>query len=74
LRKEGGNPIIGKTFWFIVSKNRKFRIYRREPVLNNSPIRNSNDERIESLDNSRYLINNMNLNEETSLFVGNENN
>lgn len=74
LRKDGGNPIIGKIFWFVVSKNRKFRIYRRDPVeinvANNRNLNNNNE--VEISNNSRDLINNENANEETSLLVRSE--
>lgn len=79
LRKEGGSRIIGKLFWFLVSKNRKFRIYRRDEFVNNNNNnlpRISNNDLIDNaltIDNSRDLINNSgDNNEETSLLVRSE--
>lgn len=73
LRKDGGNPIIGKLFWVLVSKNRVNRILRRDPV-NNNLITNDTNNNSEVANNSRDLINNTNLNEETSLLVRNQDN
>jgi len=63
LNKEGGNPLLGKLFWFIISKHKKFGINRRDYSNSNNNRNSTNIDR----------ITNLNPNEETNLLVRNSN-
>ncbi len=75
LRKDGGNAIIRKAFWLLVSKNRSYRINRRDPVSTNNILRNSNNSiLVGNPEITSNLINNNVNEEETLLLVRTENN